>query len=78
MAAKTIAPEAPVTARGNIPVFVPKTDRGDDDLFVAVNGKRILIQKGKTVYLSPAFAEAVQNSLEAQRKADAFIEANAQ
>ncbi len=74
--AKKTAPEAPVTARGNIPVFVPKTGRGDDDLFVAVNGKRILIQKGKTVYLSPAFAEVVQNSLDAQAKADAFIEHN--
>lgn len=75
MAAKN--KEIPVSARGSIPVFIPKEGRGDDDLFVAVNGRRILIQKGKPVYLSPEFAEVVQNSMDAKVKADAFIESNA-
>ena len=65
-----------VSTCDNIPVYVPKEGRGDDDLFVSVNGKRILIQKGKTVYLSPAFAEVVRNSMDAKAIADAFIESN--
>lgn len=64
------------SAQGNIPVFIPKTDRGDDSLFVSVNGRRILVKKGQTVYLSPAYAEVINNSFEAQRKAEEFISAN--
>lgn len=62
--------------RKTVPVFVPKSGRDDDDLFVAVNGKRILIQKGKTVYLPPEFAEVVENSLMAQTDAEKYIVAS--
>lgn len=57
-----------------VPVYVPKEGKGDDDLFIAVNGRRMLIQKGKTVYLPPEFAEVVEHMFEARAEADRYIE----
>lgn len=56
-------------------VFIPKRDKHDDSLFVAVNGRRILVKKGETVELPVHFAEVIENSLLAARKAESFIEA---
>lgn len=56
-------------------VFVPKLNKNDDSLFVAVNGKRILVKKGETVELPVAFAEVIENSVRAQAEAESFIEA---
>ncbi|MBQ9946656.1 MAG: hypothetical protein IJO68_09055 [Clostridia bacterium] len=55
-------------------VFIPKTNKNDDALFVAVNGKRILVRKGENVNLPLQFAEVVENSLKAQRDAELFID----
>lgn len=55
-------------------VFIPKLNKNDDSLFVAVNGKRILVKKGETVMLPAAFAEVVENSLSMARQAEKFIE----
>lgn len=57
-----------------VPVFVPKESKHDDSLFVAVNGKRMLIKKGETVMLPAPFVEAVENSVNARREAESFID----
>ncbi|MDY4255849.1 MAG: hypothetical protein SOX69_09050 [Oscillospiraceae bacterium] len=57
-----------------VPVFIPKENKNDDALFVAVNGKRMLIKKGESVMLPVPFAEAVENSFAAKREAESFIE----
>lgn len=59
---------------GLVPVFVPKESKHDDSLFVAVNGKRILIKKGETVMLPPEFAEVIENSFAAKKAAEKFID----
>lgn len=55
-------------------VFIPKTSKGDDSLFVAVNGRRILVKKGETVELPLPFAQVIENSMMAGRDAENFIE----
>lgn len=65
--------QAPAT----VPVYVPKEGKGDDELYIAVNGRRMLIQKGKTVYLPPEFAEVVQHMFDARAEADRYIEETA-
>lgn len=54
-------------------VYIPKISRNDDALFVAVNGKRLLIRKGENVELPCHFAEVIRNSEKATEKAQAFI-----
>lgn len=54
-------------------VFIPKLNKNDDSLFVAVNGRRILVKKGETVELPAAFAEVIENSQRAQDDAEDFI-----
>lgn len=58
-----------------VPVFIPKTGPGDDARYIAVNGKRILVQTGKQVMLEPKYAEVIRNSLTAEEQAMAYIEA---
>ncbi|MBR3974401.1 MAG: hypothetical protein IKJ88_00915 [Clostridia bacterium] len=58
-------------------VFIPKEAKGDDSLYVAVNGKRILVKKGEAVSLPKEFAEVVNNSLKQKTAADAYIESTA-
>ena len=55
-------------------VFVPKASKYDDALYVAVNGRRILVKKGEPVLLPAMFAEVVHNSFAAAEKADAYID----
>jgi len=55
------------------PVFIPKKDKHDDSLFVAVNGRRILVKKGETVSLPAPFAEVIRNSFIAEEQAEKFI-----
>lgn len=62
-----------VAQEANETVFIPKHDRHDDSLFVAVNGKRILVKKGEPVSLPKAFAEVIKNSFAAQSQAEDFI-----
>ena len=58
-------------------VFIPKNSRDDDSLFISVNGKRILVQKGVSVKIPKAHAEVYKNSLSQTAKNDEFIAANA-
>lgn len=58
-----------------VPVFIPKTDKNDDAMFVAVNGRRMLIRKGEVVEVPPAFAEVIAHSVLAGKEAERFISA---
>ena len=65
----------PAAEQANVPVFIPKTDKNDDAQFVAVNGRRMLIRKGETVEVPPAFAEVLAHSVQAGMEAERFINA---
>ena len=54
-------------------VFIPKRDKHDDSLFVAVNGRRILVKKGENVAVPAPFAEVIRNSFLAEKQAEEFI-----
>ncbi len=54
-------------------VFVPKENKHDDTLYIAVNGKRMMIKKGITVSIPTEFAEVVENSFSSRQTADEFI-----
>ena len=73
---KTAEKPAPVKPE-NVEVYIPKENRNDEDLFISVNGKRILVKKGVTLHLPPEFAEVIKNSQEQARVADSYIDAMA-
>lgn len=56
-------------------VFIPRTSKNDDALFVSVNGRRILVRKGEPVQLPAPFAEVIRNAERAAEKAEAYIDA---
>ncbi len=58
------------------PVFIPKLNKNDDSLFVAVNGKRMLIKKGETVQVPREFYEVIENSRRQSLEAEQFILSN--
>ncbi len=58
------------------PVFIPKLHKNDDALFVAVNGKRMLIRKGETVQVPREFYEVIENSRRQSLEAEQFILSN--
>lgn len=66
------------TNNGLVPVYIPKKDRNDEDQYVAINGRRFLIQKGKTVMVPPEVKELLDNSEMQEAAAQAFIDANVQ
>lgn len=59
-----------------VTVFVPKQTRSDNQLFVGVNGKRYLIQKGVKVDVPRPVAEVLANSEAMDKIANDYIEAN--
>ncbi len=62
-----------------VTIKIPKdpVDKWNDSLFVGLNGRRYLIQRGKFVEVPRPVAEIIQHSEEQAEIADAFIEANA-
>ena len=56
-------------------VFIPKESKHDDALYIAVNGKRMLVKKGEPVALPKAFAAVVQASFDAKQTAEKYIDA---
>ncbi len=64
------------TATTTYPVFIPKLNKNDDALFVAVNGKRMLIKKGETVQVPREFYEVIENSRRQSLEAEQFILSN--
>lgn len=55
-------------------VFIPRLHKNDDALFVAVNGKRMLIKKGEPVEVPPEFYEVIKNSERQAASAESFIQ----
>lgn len=49
-------------------------DRYRDDLFVAVNGERLLIQRGVPVQIKRKFAEVIENSQKQDQQTDALMQ----
>lgn len=64
------------TTTATYPVFIPKLYKNDDALFVAVNGKRMLIKKGETVQVPREFYEVIENSRKQTLEAEQFILSN--
>ena len=56
-------------------VFIPRMHKSDDALFVAVNGKRMLIKKGEPVEVPPEIYEVIKNSEKQSASAESFIQA---
>lgn len=55
-------------------VFIPKENKHDDALYVAVNGRRMLVKKGETVTLPKSFAEVIKASFCAKKTAESYID----
>ena len=55
-------------------VFIPKESKHDDALYIAVNGRRMLVKKGESVALPIPFAAVVEASLNARREAERYID----
>ncbi len=55
-------------------VFIPKESKHDDALYIAVNGRRMLVKKGEAVALPKAFAEVVKASFAAKAQAERYID----
>ena len=55
-------------------VFIPKESKHDDALYIAVNGRRMLVKKGEPVALPRAFAEVVKASFAAKARAERYID----
>jgi len=57
-------------------VFIPKNGRNDNERYVAVNGKRILVRTGEPVSVPLAFAEVIERSQRMDRQNDDYIAKN--
>ena len=75
--AKEPVVQAEPAVQEKIPVFIPKTDKGDTDRYICVNGHTAQVQTGKTVQMSPSMAWIVKNSLRSSEEAEKYIEDNA-
>lgn len=78
MAAKTeknesAKPEQPK----RVMVHLPRLPSGQDqDVYVAVNGRAIIIRRGEDVEIEEPFAEVLRNSDKAEEITERFIEEN--
>ena len=57
-------------------VFIPKRGRNDNERYVAVNGKRMLIRCGESVNVPYEFKEIIEQSQMQDRISDAYIAEN--
>lgn len=57
-------------------VFIPKRGRNDNERYVAVNGKRMLIRCGESVTVPHEFAEIIEQSQKQDSVSDAYIAEN--
>lgn len=55
-------------------VFIPRESKHDDALYIAVNGRRMLVKKGESVSLPKPFAEVVKASFAAKQSAERYID----
>lgn len=66
--------EKPIKSEETETVFIPKENKHDDALYVAVNGRRMLVKKGESVTLPKSFAEVIKASFDAKKTADSYID----
>ena len=57
-------------------VFIPKKGRNDNERYVAINGKRILVRTGTAVQVPAHFAEVIEQSQRMDRFSDEYIAKN--
>ena len=57
-------------------VFIPKNGRNDNERYVAVNGKRILVRTGEAVSVPLPFAQVIDHSQRMDRCSDEYIAEN--
>ena len=57
-----------------VKVNIPKLRKEDKDVYVCVNGKGILIQRGKDVLIDPEYAEVLKHSQQADMIAMEYIQ----
>ena len=55
-------------------VYVSREFKGDDDLYVSINGKRYQVQKGKKVMVPHIVADVIRNADLMNEKAQAYID----
>lgn len=67
-----------LTVEGEIPVFIPKEHKGEETLYVSINGVKAYLKRGETLYVSAPFAALIRNKIEAEQNAERYIEDNAQ
>lgn len=60
-------------AEGKVKVLIPKLRKEDKDVFVCVNGKGILIQRGVEVLIDPEYAEVLKHSQQADQIAMEYM-----
>lgn len=58
---------------GKVKVLIPKLRKEDKDVFVCVNGKGILIQRGVEVLIDPEYAEVLKHSQQADQIAMEYM-----
>lgn len=59
-----------------ITVFIPKQSRNDNERYVAVNGRRILVRCGEAVSVPKEFAAVIDHSNKMSARSDAYISEN--
>ena len=57
-------------------VFIPKKGRNDNERFIAINGKSMLVRTGEPVELPEEFALVIENSLKMEKLSDDYIAEN--
>ena len=57
-------------------VFIPKEGRNDNERYVAVNGRRILVRCGEPVVVPAEFAAVIERSQRMSAMSDAYIAEN--
>lgn len=56
-----------------VKIYIPKRNKNDNERFIACNGKRVMLQTGKTVEVSPEIAEVYYNSVRQREEAEKRI-----
>ncbi len=59
--------------KSNRTVYIEKRGRYDDERYVAVNGRRLIVKCGTPVSVSEEFAEVIEHSIAQDRLSDEFI-----
>lgn len=61
------------TVNEKVKIYIPKRNKNDNERFISCNGKRVMVQTGKTVELSPELAEVYENSVRQREDAERRI-----